>query len=245
MQLKLSSYDWYISILSSKKCQTPVILADLLGKESFLQWVQKVIVCDLWLVDFDPFFQCLLLVILLWPKPDVNIPNIFDRFHPWTSDFQISMRQKYWRFRLTFEIVKVRLSALCKQSFLSHMPLTLYKTFTWQTFASLHLFSSLVYVSTYCVPIAHLHQNKPFPLLYLGRTQIINIQYLLYVDRFMPRFPCLFRGKYLLENAGNGISECLGFKIFWETVPPDPPRRLLFQHNLLLKNLLKALHIHN
>ena len=22
-------------------------------------------------------------------------PNIFDRFHPWTSDFQISMRQKY------------------------------------------------------------------------------------------------------------------------------------------------------
>ena len=190
-------------------------------------------------------FQGSLLVILLWPKPDVNIPNIFDRFHPWTSDFQISMRQKYWRFRLTLEIVKVRLSALCKQSFLSHMPLTLYKTFTWQTFASLHLFSSLVYVSTYCVPIAHLHQNKPFPLLYLGRTQIINIQYLLYVDRFMPRFPCLFRGKYLLENAGNGISECLGFKIFWETVPPDPPRRLLFQHNLLLKNLLKALHIHN
>ena len=29
-----------------------------------------------------------LLVILLWPniKPGVNIPNIFDRFHPWTSD---------------------------------------------------------------------------------------------------------------------------------------------------------------
>ena len=53
------------------------------------------------------------LKVLLWPKPDVNIPNIFDRFHPWTSDFQISMRQKYWRFRLTFEIVKVRLSAVC------------------------------------------------------------------------------------------------------------------------------------
>ena len=56
-------------------------------------------------------FQGSLLVILLWPKPDVNIPNIFDRFHSWTSDFQISMRQKYWRFRLNFEIVKVRLSA--------------------------------------------------------------------------------------------------------------------------------------
>ena len=38
----------------------------------------------------------------------------------------------------------------------------------------------------------------------------------------MPRFPCLFRGKYLLENAGNGISECLGFKIFWGNMSPDP-----------------------
>ena len=120
-------------------------------------------------------FQGSLLVILLWPKPDVNIPNIFDRFHPWTSDFQISMRQKYWRVRLTFEIVKVRLSAVCKQSFLSHMPLTLYKTFAWQTFASLRLFTCLVYVSTYCVPIAHLRQNKPFPLLYLGHAQIITL----------------------------------------------------------------------
>ena len=84
------------------------------------------------------------------------------------------MRQKYWRFRSTLEIVKVRLSALCKQSFLSHMPLTLYKTFAWQTFASLRLFTCLVYVSTYCVPIAHLRQNKPFPLLYLGHAQITN-----------------------------------------------------------------------
>ena len=120
-------------------------------------------------------FQVSLLVILLWPKPDVNIPNIFDRFHPWTSDVQISMRQKYWRFRLTFEIVKVRLSAVCKQSFLSHMPLTLYKTFAWQTFASLGLFTCLVYVSSYCVPIAHLRQNKLFPLLYLGHAQIITL----------------------------------------------------------------------
>ena len=56
MQLKLSFCDWCISILSSKKCQTPIILADLLGNESFLQRVQKVIVCDLWLVDFDPFW---------------------------------------------------------------------------------------------------------------------------------------------------------------------------------------------
>ena len=32
----------------------------------------------------------------------------------------------------------------------------------------------LVYVSTYCVPIAHLRQNKPFPLLYLGHAQIMT-----------------------------------------------------------------------
>ena len=41
------AYDWCISILSSKKCQTPIILADLLGNKSLLQRVQKVIVCDL------------------------------------------------------------------------------------------------------------------------------------------------------------------------------------------------------
>ena len=34
--------------------------------------------------------------------------------------------------------------------------------------------ASLVYVSTYCVPIALLRQSKPFSLLYLGRAQIIN-----------------------------------------------------------------------
>ena len=36
--------------------------------------------------------------------------------------------------------------------------------------------ASLVYVSTYCVPTAHLRQNKPFPLLYLGHAQIISMQ---------------------------------------------------------------------
>ena len=34
--------------------------------------------------------------------------------------------------------------------------------------------ASLVYVSTYCVPIALLRQNKPFLLLYLGHAQIIK-----------------------------------------------------------------------
>ena len=46
--------------------------------------------------------------------------------------------------------------------------------FAWQTFASLRSFSCLVYVSTYCVPIALLRQNKPFRLLYLGHAQITS-----------------------------------------------------------------------
>ena len=39
-------------------------------------------------------------------------------------------------------------------------------------FALLRLFTCLIYVSTYCVPIALLCQNKPFRLLYLGHAQI-------------------------------------------------------------------------
>ena len=38
----------------------PIILADLLGNRTLLTRIQKVMVCDLWLVDFDPFcvFLC-------------------------------------------------------------------------------------------------------------------------------------------------------------------------------------------
>ena len=32
----------------------------------------------------------------------------------------------------------------------------------------------IVYVCTYCVPIAHSRQNKPFPLLHLGHAQIMR-----------------------------------------------------------------------
>ena len=35
----------------------------------------------------------------------------------------------------------------------------------------------LVCVRTYCEPIAHLRQNKPFPHLYLGHAQIIINKY--------------------------------------------------------------------
>ena len=81
MQLKLSFYDWRISILSSKKCQTPIILADLLGNESLLQRVQKVVVCDLWLVDFDPFCEFLCFKVrCLWSYCDQNPTLIFQIF---------------------------------------------------------------------------------------------------------------------------------------------------------------------
>ena len=37
-----------------------IILEDLSGNRTLLKWVQKVMVCDLWLVHFDPFcvFLC-------------------------------------------------------------------------------------------------------------------------------------------------------------------------------------------
>ena len=91
MQLKLSFYDWCISILSSKKCQTSIILADLLGNESFLQRVQKVIVCDLWLVDFDPFCEFLCFKVrCLWSYCDQNPTLIFQIFFFFSSlDFRL------------------------------------------------------------------------------------------------------------------------------------------------------------
>ena len=35
-----------------------IILPNLLGNACLLARVQKVMVCDSWLVDFDPFFSC-------------------------------------------------------------------------------------------------------------------------------------------------------------------------------------------
>ena len=63
----------------------------------------------------------------------------------------------------------------------------------------------LVYVSTYCVPIAHFRQNKPFPLLYLGHAQLeINQQgrrsaYILCTVRKLNRFKrrCLKQYKFI------------------------------------------------
>ena len=55
---------------------------------------------------------------------------------------------------------------------LSGMPFTLDESFAWQTFASLGLFTWLVYVRTYCVPIATSNQNRRSRKPYLGDAQI-------------------------------------------------------------------------
>ena len=57
-------------------------------------------------------------------------------------------------------------------SFLSGMLFTLYESFASQTFASLGFFTWLIYVCTYCVPIATVIQNKRSWSLFLGEAQI-------------------------------------------------------------------------
>ena len=48
----------------------------------------------------------------------------------------------------------------------------------------------IVYVNTYCVPIAHLRQNKPFRLLYLGHAQIKMAPYLIALALRLLFFSC-------------------------------------------------------
>ena len=57
-------------------------------------------------------------------------------------------------------------------SFLSGMLFTLYESFARQILASLGLFTWVVYVRTYCVPIATLNQNERSRLHFLGDAQI-------------------------------------------------------------------------
>ena len=104
-------------------------------------------------------FQGSLLVFLLWPKPDVNIPNIFDRFHPWTG-FRLTFwdRKSAIKFRAGRAFFPTCLLPCTRRSHGRHSP----------RFACL--------LALYCMPTAHLCQNKPFPLLYLGHAQIKNIQ---------------------------------------------------------------------
>ena len=122
-------------------------------------------------------FQGSLLAILLWPKPDVNIPNIFDRFHPWTG-FRLTFwdRKSAIKFRAGRAFFPTCLLPCTRRSHGRHSP----------RFACLLTLFTLARID--CVPIAHLRQNKPFPLLYLGHAQIISTGK---IERFLYTVICL------------------------------------------------------
>ena len=69
-----------------------------------------------------------------------------------------------------FEIVKVGSSTLLTELSLRHG----FYVVRVVGMANIHV-TWLVYVRTYCVPIATLNQNKPSRLLYLGHAQITRI----------------------------------------------------------------------
>ena len=61
-----------------------IILADLLGNRTLLKWIQKVMVCDLWLVDFDLFlFQGSLCVIVIITLLIIMIDSSEKRIKLW------------------------------------------------------------------------------------------------------------------------------------------------------------------
>lgn len=47
----------------------------------------------------------------------------------------------------------------------------------------------------------------------------------------LPNLHCHLRGKYLLANAANAISEGLDFKKFWGSMPTDPPTGVHLQYS--------------
>lgn len=47
----------------------------------------------------------------------------------------------------------------------------------------------------------------------------------------LPNLHCHLRGKYLLANAANAISERLDFKMFWGSMPTDPPTGVHLQYS--------------
>ena len=88
-------------------------------------------------------------------------------------------------------------------------------------------------------------------LLLLIMKNVDSIQMTITNTVLLPNLHCHLRGKNLLENAENGISERLDFKISWGACPQTPleartfgahfPSRLHLFASLLLQNLLKAL----
>ena len=84
----------------------------LIGKRTLLQWVQKVMVCDLWLVDLNPFclFLCfkvlrvLVIVIMIDGSEKCNCEGGF-----WTLEFRMVVKSTVKVVKLKVVKVNVRL----------------------------------------------------------------------------------------------------------------------------------------
>ena len=83
---------------------------------------------------------------------------------------------------------------------------------------SLGLFTWLVYVRTYCVPIVTLNQSKLSRLLYLGDAQIIIIDSVYFLMEETPGVTML----HLLYRYWSEIES--GFRELDDTPPPRIPR---------------------
>ena len=88
-----------------------------------------------------------------------------------------------------------------------------------------------------------MHTNCHFQLI-----SVVKIKKNVAVDKKSSFISCTQFGA---QNSGNGISEPPDFKIFWGSMPPDPPRlrglaapwlysRLFFPHQLPTSNFIET-----
>ena len=97
---------------------------------------------------------------------------------------------------------------------------------------SLGLFTWLVYVRTYCVPIVTLNQSKLSRLLYLGDAQIIIIDSVYFLMEETPGVTML----HLLYRYWSEIES--GFRELDDTPPPQIPRNYHKEFACDVKNSL-------
>ena len=88
-----------------------------------------------------------------------------------------------------------------------------------------------------------MHTNCHFQLI-----SVVKIKKNVAVDK---KSSFIFCTRFGAQNAGNGISELPDFKIFWGSMPPDPPRlrglvepwlysRLFFPNQLPTSNFIET-----
>ena len=88
-----------------------------------------------------------------------------------------------------------------------------------------------------------MHTNCHFQLI-----SVVMIKKNVAVDK---KSSFIFCTRFGAQNAGNGISELPDFKIFWGSMPPDPPRPLGYTYMLfagcgvrMVKNCDRGQHFH-